>query len=123
MTNARPARLVRPRDQRIAATLLAVLAMTRPAGAQTAEPTFTCGAEVDTSSRYLWFWTKFAEKYNVPTDGPLGPAVVNVALVRKLTSVVGIRPHITFTRLLDRVARRGLETPAVSYGAAVVIGY
>jgi hypothetical protein len=59
----------------------------------------------------------------VPTDGPLGPAVVNVAFEQKLTSVVGVRPHITFTRLLDRVARREVETPAVTYGAAIVIAY
>ncbi len=69
------------------------------------------------------FWTKFAEQYNVPTGGPLGPAVVNVAFEQKMTSVVGVRPHITFTRLLDRVARREVETPAVTYGAAIVIAY
>jgi hypothetical protein len=69
------------------------------------------------------FWTTFAEKYHVPSDGPLGPAVLNVALVQRLTPALGVRPHVTFTRLLDRVARRQVGTPGVTYGAAVVIGY
>lgn len=69
------------------------------------------------------FWTKFAEEYNVPSDGPLGPVILDVALIQKLTAAVGVRPHITFTRLLDRVARREVSTPGVTYGAAIVIGY
>jgi hypothetical protein len=69
------------------------------------------------------FWRTFARKYNLPSDGPLGPAILNVALVQKLTAAVGVRPHVTFSRLLDRVARRGLGTPGVTYGAALVVGY
>jgi hypothetical protein len=69
------------------------------------------------------FWTTFAEKYGLPSDGPLGPAILNVALVQKLTAAVGVRPHVTFTRLLDRVARRELGTPGITYGAAIVFGY
>lgn len=68
-------------------------------------------------------WKKFAEKYAIPSDGPFGPAMVDVALVHKLTPTVGVRPHVTFTRLLDRTARAQLGTPGVSYGAAIVIGY
>jgi len=59
----------------------------------------------------------------VPSDGPLGPAVLNVALVQRLTDAVGIRPHVTFTRLLDRLARQELDTPGVTYGVAIVFGY
>jgi hypothetical protein len=69
------------------------------------------------------FWPKFADKYDLPSDGPLGPATLNVALVQRLTAAVGVRPHVTFTRLLDRVARHELGTPGVTYGAAIVIGY
>jgi hypothetical protein len=69
------------------------------------------------------FWPKFADKYDVPSDGPLGPAILNFALVQRLTAAVSIRPHVTFTRVLDRVARRALSTPGVTFGAAVVIGY
>jgi hypothetical protein len=76
--------------------------------------------EVDAS---VAFWTKFAEEYTVPSDGPLGPVILNVALLQKLTAAVGVRPHITFTRLLDRIARREVGTPGVTYGAAIVIGY
>lgn len=67
-------------------------------------------------------WTKFAEEYGVPSDGPLGPAVLNVALVHTLTDAIAVRPHVTFTRLLDRVARQAVRPPGVTYGAAVVIG-
>jgi len=67
-------------------------------------------------------WTKFAEKYGVPSDGPLGPATVNVALVQKLTAAFAVRPHVTFTRLLDPGARHALRTPWVTYGVAVLFG-
>lgn len=69
------------------------------------------------------FWRTFADKYTLPSDGPLGPATLNVALVHKLTAAVGLRPHVTFTRLLDRAARHELGTPGVTFGAALVIGY
>lgn len=68
------------------------------------------------------FWKKFVEKYDVSTGGPLGPATLNIALVQKLTAGVGIRPHVTFVRLLDRTARREVGTPGVTYGVAIVIG-
>lgn len=69
------------------------------------------------------FWRTFAARYNVPSDGPFGPATLNVALVQKLTAAIGVRPQVTFTRLLDPVARRELDTPGVTYGLALVIGY
>jgi hypothetical protein len=69
------------------------------------------------------FWRAFARNYNLPSDGPVGPAILNVALLQKLTASVGVRPHVTFSRLLDRVARRALGTPGVTYGAALVVGY
>lgn len=69
------------------------------------------------------FWSKFAEKYELPSDGALGPAMLNVSFEQRLASALAVRPHVTFTRLLDRTARRELDTPAVSYGIAVVIGY
>lgn len=84
------------------------------------ELTATSLLELDAS---VAFWTKFAEKYNVTSDGPLGPAILNVAIVQRLTAAVGVRPHVTFTRLLDPAARREVGTPGVTYGAAIVIGY
>jgi hypothetical protein len=68
------------------------------------------------------FWSKFAEKYGLPSDGPLGPATINVAFEQKITPALGVRPHVTFTRLLDAAARHALDTPAVTYGATIVIG-
>lgn len=69
------------------------------------------------------FWSKFAKKYEVPSDGPLGPAILNVELEQQVTDAIAIRPHVTFTRLLDGTARRSVGTPAVTYGAAIVIAY
>ncbi len=69
------------------------------------------------------FWSAFADKYHVPSDGPLGPATLNIALVQKLTPAIAVRPHVTFTRLLDRIARQEVGTPGVTYGAAIVFGY
>jgi hypothetical protein len=68
------------------------------------------------------FWRTFAASYNLPSDGPFGPATLSVALVRKLTAAIGVRPQVTFTRLLDGAARRELATPGVTYGVALVIG-
>lgn len=69
------------------------------------------------------FWKKFAEKYDVPAAGVLGPAMLNVALEQKLTDTISVRPHVTLTRLLDRTARRALGTPGVTYGVAIVVAY
>ena len=69
------------------------------------------------------FWSKFARKYGLPSDGPLGPAILNVELEQQLTRALAVRPHVTFTRLLDRTARRELDAPGVTFGAAIVIAY
>jgi hypothetical protein len=69
------------------------------------------------------FWSRFTKKYGLPSDGPLGPATLNLAFEQKITPAIALRPHVAFTRLLDAAARRHIETPALSGGAALVIGY
>lgn len=68
------------------------------------------------------FWRGFTDAYGLPADGPLGPATVNITFVRQLTTAFAVRPHVTFTRLLDSVARQEIDTPAVSWGVAIVFG-
>lgn len=71
----------------------------------------------------ITFWSKFAEKYGITSDGPLGPATLNAALVQQLTPFIAVRPHVTFMRLLDGAARRELGTPGFTYGVALTFGY
>jgi hypothetical protein len=97
-------------------------------GAYYAELGYSAGWELTPTSELtvdasIAFWSKFADQYGIPSDGPLGPATLDVAFEQKITPSIGVRPHVTFTRLLDAAARRQIETPAVTWGAAIVIGY
>jgi hypothetical protein len=67
-------------------------------------------------------WPGFADEYAVSRNGPWGPATVNVALVRQLTRFSAVRPHMTFVRILDDVARGSTGTPGFTFGAALVFG-
>lgn len=67
------------------------------------------------------FWPGFTKAYGLPSEGPLGPATVNVALVQRLTTAIAVRPHVTFTRLLDSLARSEIGTPPVTWGVALVL--
>jgi hypothetical protein len=69
------------------------------------------------------FWSKFVKNYDLGDYGSMGPATVNVALVRHLTPFISVRPHVTFMRPLNGNARRGLGTPGVSGGLALTLGY
>ena len=106
-------------------------------GAYYAEVGYGVEHEVNPKSKFgstlkvdgsLAFWSKFAEKYGVDSDGPLGPATLNVAWVQKLAPYLSIRPHMTLLRLMDAATRLQQEqpgfskTPTFSAGIAFTLG-
>jgi hypothetical protein len=70
------------------------------------------------------FWPSFAEKYGIPSDGPFGPATLNIAVVQQVAPRLSIRPHVTFMRVIDGTAWRLLQpfTPRATFGLAVTFG-
>jgi hypothetical protein len=87
------------------------------------------------------FWGPFSRRYFSDPDfydppipsSTLGPLTVNVSLSRQLTDLIAVRPHVTFSRVLDRTTREAFDSydrdiggkvnsRGVVVGVAVTIG-